>query len=235
MAKISRWNDGRSGKSGRVAGNLVLDHLDPSGTRISHLKGTVFADSQNCWIGRVVADDSYLSSGVAHWANISADQQLQLVHEAKEEGRKLYYLFITAHTKMNTVRYWQVPAEVLVRELIRRSKNDQGDVLGLHISCRDGGYLLGEEDVSDCMSEFIVNLNDSASLNSAVEADRSRKKQTNSSIAKPAAQHSMEKARRFDVPISDGRVVTLLAPVPMSKSDVDRIKNYVDVIADLLV
>ena len=67
------WTDGRSGESGRFAGNLVLKRLDPDGKRISNHKGTVFVDTRHCWIGRVVGDDAYLTTGVLHWANASAD------------------------------------------------------------------------------------------------------------------------------------------------------------------
>lgn len=234
IQKTNRWNDGRSGDAGRVAGNLVLDHMDPSRDRIQHEKGTVFVDAQKCWVGRVVADDGYLSTGVAHWANISADQQRQLMRDAEANKRKLFYLFITAHAKTKTVRYWEVAAEVVDRELLRRGKNGPGDVLGLHISIRDERYFLGEEDVTDSLVEFTVGSSAADVLRSAVDADRSKKSIRPSRNESPKSSETTAHFRRFDIPISDGRVATLHAPVPMSKSDIARIKSYIDVVSDLL-
>lgn len=230
-----RWSDGRSGDGGRFAGNLVLDRLDPTGQRVRHVKGTVFADRTCYWIGRVVADETYLSNGVAHWANISADQQREMLREAASTMRSLFFLFITAHLSSKIIRYWQVPAEVVGRELVRRGKNDQGDVLGIHIAIRNGRYLLGEEDVTECATEFRMPATDSTKLESAVEVDRVRKRPPAPVIKTPAGGFLSENMRRFDVPLSDGKICTLHAPVPMSKADVNRIKSYIDVITDLLV
>lgn len=240
----NRWLDGRSGQSGRYAGNLVLDHLDPGGRRIRHLKGTVFEDETSCWVGRVVADDTYLSQGVLHWANASADQHRELSDYGRATGRELFYLFVTAHVEAKKINYWQVPSAVLERELRRRGKYGRGAVLGLHISARDGRHVLGEEDVTDYHAEFVIDAPASANLASAVRIDRSKK--ASSTSTKPqsspagkamaeAWQVSQPSTRRFEIPISGGRVATFIAPVSMTAQDVTRVKGFMDLMADLLV
>ncbi len=237
-----RWNDGRSGESGRFAGNLVLDHLDPGGNQISKHKGTVFIDDRRCFIGRVVADDVYLSVGVLHWANISADQHREFVQFATETRRDLFYLFITAHPGSQTVQFWKVPASVLDRELRRRGKDERGSVFGLHISERAGKHMLGEEDVIAHYAEFNVAPESSAALTSAVRRDRAKKDR--SSDGDPATGATSDLAnlavnggemRRFEIPLSGGRVATLDAPVPMTPQDLIRVKGYIDLMSDLLV
>lgn len=238
---MKRWTDGRSGESGRYAGNLVLDQIDPAGNQISKHKGTVFVDSHRCWVGRVVADDAYLMKGVLHWANISADQHRELLQFARETQRVLLYLFVTAHPDSRTVRFWQVPAAVLNRELKRRGKDGHGFVLGLHISDRAGRHMLGEEDVTEHFTESAIDAASTVELSLAVRNDREKKERAEASP--PIDRTNIDSAesaldatvRRFDIPLSGGRVATLNAPLPMTPQNVARVKGYIDLMSDLFV
>jgi hypothetical protein len=240
MAEI-RWTDGRSGESGRYAGNLVLDHIDPSGHQISNHKGTVFIESHRCWIGRVVADDAYLTAGVLHWANVSADQHREMMQFGKETRRDLLYLFVTAHPDLRLIRFWQVPAAVLERELKRRGKDAGGSVLGLHISEREGRHMLGEADVTEYYAEFKIDPVASAKLTTAVRSDRKRKdraadaKPNNDKPAVASTPSTQNSTRRFEIPLSGGRLATFSAPVPLTAQDLTRVKGYIDLMSDILV
>jgi hypothetical protein len=189
-----------------------------------------------------VGDDGYLGAGVLHWANVSSDQHRELTQYSKETGRQLIYLFITAHPELGLVRFWQVPAAVIEREFGRRGKTVAGSVMGLHISDKDGRHMLGEEDVTEHSAELKIDSATSSELAVAVRHDRKKKARVEpagaieerraDSFELPASDAAM---RRFDIPISGGRIAVLSAPIPLTDQDLTRVKGYVDLMSDLLL
>jgi hypothetical protein len=240
--RMERWTDGRSGQSGRLAGNIVLEHIDPKRDKIFNHKGTVFIDHAHCWIARVVGDDAYLTTNVLHWANASADQHRELLQFVKDSRRRLEYLFITAHASSQTIQFWRVPAGIIERELKRRGKDGHGAVLGLHISSREGRQMLGDEDVTEYSVVLKIDGATTDELGLAISNDRSKKVQTSSSAPTMKRQQLLSSVsvaandtfRRFEIPLSGGRIATLDAPIPMSSQDIARVKGYIDLMSDLL-
>jgi len=111
------WKDGRSGAKGCLAGNLVLADLVHKGEKLASRKGTTFTGKNTIYVGRVCSNEDYLSKGQRHWANISPSQHHAVFSEAEGQGKKLFYLFITASNEPATVHYWKVPGK-LVGELL---------------------------------------------------------------------------------------------------------------------
>src|SRR5438093_13323406 len=90
------WDDGRSGAAGCAAGNIALHELEAREGPIKKIKGTTFESAKALIVGRVCASDAYLEEPILHWANASWDQHLELTRAAKDAGKELIYLFITA-------------------------------------------------------------------------------------------------------------------------------------------
>jgi hypothetical protein len=233
---MNRWNDGRSGEAGCIAGNLVLDHLDPSGHRIQHIRGTVFGSNDSVWIGRVVGDESYLHHGVLHWANNSWDQHTDWLREVKQTKRKLIYLFITARVSEGAVQYWQVPAAYLTEELERRRKNVRGAVLGLHISLKGDQHLLGLRDVTSLFHEVKIDPGTQAELRAALARDARPRNDT--SAPGPNLSRTIEREqvkRSFPIPLSGGNEALLEVSLPMTQQDVARLKGWLELMGDVLI
>jgi hypothetical protein len=99
--------------------------------------------------------------------------------------------------------------------------------------------MLGEEDVTECYAEFNITAEASDQLTTAVQRDRKKKARGTGSdtmemtvLPEPAKETEV---RRFEIPLSGGRVARLDAPVPMTAQDLTRVKGYIDLMSDLLV
>lgn len=230
MRNSERWIDGRSGWAGRLIGEVVLNHLDPGKAAVQRIKGTVFGDEQHIWVGRIVADESYLSPGVLHWANVSWDQLADAERDAAQSRRSLFFLFITFFAARGRLMYWQIPSRVLTEELKQRSKDRRGGVYGLHIADKGGRHVLGTHDVTQHAVEVKLRSEELKRLRVAVSPDATP---ANELDLPQTAQPSVE-LKTFSIPLSEGREARLVSPVPVSEHDVARIKGWIDLMSDVL-
>jgi hypothetical protein len=237
-----RWVDGRSGWIGQLVGDIVLDHLDPSRSRVHRIKGTVFGDDQQIWVGRIVADESYLSPGVQHWANVSWDQLADAEREANDSKRQLFFLFITFFAERGQLVCWKIPSGVLAEELKQRSKDRRGEVYGLHISDKGGRHVLGSHDVTKDSFEVALKPEQLKRLRLAASPGGELDEPTAARAAGDLRERSRSQAlveplvdlKTFSIPLSEGREAKLVAPVPVSEHDVARIKGWIDLMSDVL-
>jgi hypothetical protein len=225
-----RWVDGRSGWLGGLIGEIVLDHLDPGGSTVQRIKGTVFGDQHHIWVGRIVANESYLSSGVLHWANVSWDQLDDAEREATQSRRKLFFLFITFFAGRGKLVYWTIPSRILSEELKKRSKNSRGGVYGLHISDKNGRHILGSHDVTQQATEVALRPEQLRRLRGEMSPDATP------DDVRDATQNTEPSTnlKSFSIPLSEGREARLVSPVPVSEQDITRIKGWIDLMSDVL-
>lgn len=232
------WDDGRSGEAGCAAGNIALGHLASQGMRFRKVRGTTFESSDAIWISRVCSSDSYLSGGVAHWANISWDQHRDMLSEAQANNRSLIYLFVTGTEKPAAVHYWRVPAQVVECVLVQQGKNSRGATYGLHLIHDNGTYRIGEFDVTQYHAAVPLASNAAERLVAGFESTRQKKaaKRISPLVIEPERMPTAEDRdiQRFEVPLTGGRVARLGVPVPISGSDLQRLKGWLDLMADIL-
>ena len=231
MAKNELWNDGRSGTAGCAAGNMALRSLQRSESPVQKLKGTVFETARRLLIGRVCSSDSYLSEPLLHWANASWDQHSEIGREAQRLGKEFSYLFITACRQPPAVHTWLVPAAYVDAIFLARGRNRRGATCALHIIAEQGQHRLGAADVSrhhltlSLVPADVEQLVSSQSLRNVREDISSGR-----SIGKSAAGSSAA----FDIPVSGCRAVRVQLPGPLSLTDVNRIKRWLDLSSDVL-
>jgi bifunctional DNA-binding transcriptional regulator/antitoxin component of YhaV-PrlF toxin-antitoxin module len=106
------WTDGRTGKAGQVAGNLVLSDIAKGLGPIEHWKGTIFVTSTEIIIARVNATTRYLMSPEVHWSTFEPDQERSLRSDPRFTNQKFHYLFVTARER--AVFYWLIPSRVIM-------------------------------------------------------------------------------------------------------------------------
>jgi hypothetical protein len=226
------WDDGRSGVAGQFVGNLVLCSLNAELGKLRKRKGTVFDAPKTILIGRICSNTSYLSRDTAHWASISRTQHNQIIAEAHSEKKRAVYLFITANVRAPHVDFWLIPAAVLGKMLDRRHKTELGDVLAVQIKAAGDRYVLADLDVTE--------------FHRSLELDNAQATELTAALDGPAPtaerRHRREQASRsagygadsYDVPVSDGRSVTLAVPGALAAEDVARLKGWLDLMADIL-
>jgi hypothetical protein len=237
------WNDGRSGEAGCAAGNLVLADLAQGGIAFRKVRGTTFESPESIWIGRVCATDSYLSPGVAHWANISFDQHRELMADAASNQRSLVYLFITAMESPPSVHYWRVPGEIIDRLLTEQGKAHRGGVYGMHIVEAHGRYRIGQHDVSEYHRAVSMNERASTKLAGGFEAVRRRRTSAAAASSGDGGGRALVSAttgnpddhREFTIHLAGGRNARVLLPIPIAENDLPRLKGWFDLMSDVLL
>lgn len=237
------WDDGRSGVAGQFAGDVTLDSLVPQFGSFRKVRGTVFETDEMIVIGRACGTDAYLSRGVHHWANISRDQYVKLIHDAREAGKILRYLFVTATDGPPRVEYWLIPSEILGQALRDRHKTSPGDVLGMHIKCKDGRFFLGEVDVTDHHQVASLDQEQTTLLKealritrrgSAVASDSPKATTEPGNSCVPPIEGTSGEIHSFQVPVSGARKMTLSMPIPLAARDIERLKAWIDLMSDVL-
>lgn len=237
------WDDGRSGAAGQVAGDVTLGDLEPECGSFRKVRGTVFETDDMLMVGRVCGTDTYLSRGVHHWANISRDQYVKLIHDAREAGKSLRYLFVTATDGPPRVEYWLIPGEILGQILGVRHKSSPGDVLGVHIRCKDGRFFLDDVDVTDHHHVARLDQEQATVLKEALRitrrisvrggANRATSQET-TPIGTMTGEETSGEHQLFQVPVSGTRKMTLSVPIPLNTRDIERLKAWIDLMADIL-
>lgn len=149
------WNDNRSGNLGRIAGSLVLNKIMKLGksSKIFHEKGTIFSSEEQVFIGRVCATDSYLQSHIAHFSNLSKDQNKQVAIDYPD--KKLSYVFITVGK--NCLNFWLVPAAVIEEELKYLPVKPDHKSCFLRIVERNRKYFIGSQDITKYFYSMIID------------------------------------------------------------------------------
>lgn len=225
------WDDGRSGEAGRVAGNLVLAELDKTERPIAKLKGTVFESAKALLVGRVCSSSEYLAGDVLHWANVSWDQHREVADEAKSRGKRFEYLFITASSDPPVVRFWRVPADTVATYLADRGKKSRGETCALHIVEDAGRQLLGRHDVTAFHGQVTVAGARAAELQQAIAA----RSAGSGRLAAPDSRAARDAPTGgYEIPLSGGRAAWLLVPAAIAPPDLDRLKGWIDLMADVL-
>ncbi|MFQ5491220.1 MAG: hypothetical protein ACE5GE_10895 [Phycisphaerae bacterium] len=148
MNKGDLWQDKRSGKAGTIAGNLVLNELAKRyGQQIERRKGTSFLSEDHLFVGRTCGSPDYLAKDEVHFANLSPRQYNEVVKEARQQRRKLLFVFITAFP--GEVHYWCIPASVMAKIRPRLKLKPSDKCWHLRIRPQGGRFFLEGEDVSE--------------------------------------------------------------------------------------
>ena len=238
MAKIDLWDDGRSGPAGCVAGNIALGSLPGSDRPIRKLKGTLFETRRQFLIGRACSTDSYLAEPVLHWANASWDQHTDMAREAGSAGKELAYLFITATREPPSVQTWLVPATVVEKAFEARQKDRRGQMCAIHIVSAGNRHLLGGSDITGFHQALGLSNAETTRLRQAYLARQPQRPQPASDRPPKAgrvfAAVPSSAGAAYDIPVSRSRSVRLQLPGPLLLSDVNRVKQWLDLAADVL-
>jgi hypothetical protein len=142
------WQDNRTNRLGRAAGNIVLRELPPAGQQVERLNGTTFTKDNLMLVCRV-AGRGYLGSVDRHWCNLSRREHEARLETARRLGKSLVYLFITVRSaKSIELDYWPIPAEVIGRLLTELPVAASGQT-PLHITERERVHRIGEHDVTE--------------------------------------------------------------------------------------
>lgn len=239
---LSVWNDGRSGEAGCLAGNLVLEELARVHGRFTRVKGTTFQSRDAVWIGRF-CHEVYVEWPYCHWANVGVDQLQEMSAYAQSAGKRLVYLFVTAHpTRAAAIAYWAVPADVLREVLDARGRNTARTTFAVHIAFRDGRFEMDQADITRFHGELtpgpdivsrLRNVPPAAApaRRSQDDSVRSRRVTRRQGARIGQLQHPL---REFTVPLTGERSALLRLPVPLAEVDVSRIKGWMDLMSDVL-
>jgi hypothetical protein len=165
---MNEWVDRRSGALGRLAGNIVLRHLEKEGRPIRREKGTIFANPQHLLVGRT-AKRTYLHARERHWFNLSMREHRAASEAARRNGLALHYLLIaTTLGRRPSIDYWLVAGEFVGRilhELGRRG----AEQAALRITEDDGRHILNGVDVTDVHQAVPLSRRERALLRGADE------------------------------------------------------------------
>ncbi|MCP4249775.1 MAG: hypothetical protein GY778_22255 [bacterium] len=196
MAKqADLWRDRRSGRAGRIAGNLVLSELAHRfREKIHHRKGTTFVSTKHLYVARACGTADYLAKDEAHWCNLSPAQHNEVVREARKQGQKLLIVFITATP--DKVHYWRVPASVTARILSRLTPKPSDKSCFLRIRRRENRFFLEDEDVTKYHTVLEPDDADAAELTAALLKPREPRR---SPAASPSSQDEPEISYATDV------------------------------------
>lgn len=231
MANSRLWEDGRSGEAGCVAGSIALRSL---GVPVEKLKGTVFQTAQSVLIGRVCSTDSYLSEPVLHWANASWDQHKEMAGEAASSGRELLYLFITAAGEPASVQIWLVPGAVVESVFVSRQKNRRGQTCAIHIVSDDARHVLAGTEITQFHKRLTLRPSEVAELSEVYRARQGKPRPTQPPKGRIHTPDLVSAGAAYDIPVSRSRSVRVQLPGPLSPSDVNRVKQWLDLTADVL-
>ncbi|MGN6506373.1 MAG: hypothetical protein ACTHM6_12505, partial [Tepidisphaeraceae bacterium] len=95
----------------------------------------------------------------------------------------------------------------------------------------------GEEDVTRYCTELQLDDVDATAIKSAVDTDRAKTPKPvrkSEQTQEPASDKQGGKMRSFDIPVTNGGLAKLICPVPLDKTDIARLKGYIDLLEDLL-
>lgn len=238
------WKDGRSGLAGCIAGNIALQATFAE-AEVRKLKGTTFITPSFLIVGRVCASDDYLGGAVLHWANLSWDQHCELERRAKSQEKQLLYLFVTASSTPAAVHCWRVPGEMVKAAIEERGKNSPGATAAIHILWTGDRHLLGDADITALHTAVSLSAEQSRLLAESLEGvgtARSLPKQSLSSkqamaddSAAPVFNGSpYAESTAFEIPMAGARSVRLSVLLPLTSTDVARLKGWIDLMADVL-
>ncbi|MGA2443583.1 MAG: AbrB/MazE/SpoVT family DNA-binding domain-containing protein [Tepidisphaeraceae bacterium] len=141
------WTDGRSGRLGRLVGDLVLSELAKRFGPISHRKGTIFETAGELIVGRICATDRYLPYPEVHWSTFDPGQERHLRTDHELAERKFYYLFITGMPRAKTIAFWLIPARVIAASLAQIKPRKDGSIF-VRIRDDQGKSILNETDIT---------------------------------------------------------------------------------------
>ena len=236
MAKLEVWDDGRSGPVGCAAGNVALAWLGNSARPIRKLKGTVFESRHELLIGRICSTDSYLSEPLLHWANASWDQHTEMAREAGAAGKELAYLFVTSTREPASVHTWHVPAAIVESAFVNRQRDHRGRTCAIHIVASQNRHLLGGTDVSGLHATANLSKSDVARLNEAYAAAQASAGSDPQPVSRfHTAPERASTGNAYDIPVSRSRSVRIHLPGPLLATDITRLKQWVDLAADVLM
>ncbi len=227
------WIDGRSGIDGCIAGNAALDILARAEGPIARVKGTVFESANAILVGRVCANADYLGSAILHWANTSWDQHEDLRRLASDNSKELAYLFVTSTLK--SLEFWRVPGKVVEDFIRSKGKARRGSTCAIHIVDDEHRHRIGAIDVSmfhvgaPLPNQTAPEVPDGSSSQLRITDDDEPHK-----VLHPIREAKYSVLAEYHVPMSNGGVVTLQVPMPVQRTDLDRLKGWIDLMADLL-
>ncbi len=232
------WRDGRSGPAGCTAGNLVLAHLEASAGETFHeRKGTTFRSRDAIWVGRVCSTDAYLSARDRHWANLSWGQHQQVVAEARRDGAQVKYLFITVLEGEPVIHYWVLGSGLIDEVAFAREGAGTEFVYSLHIRENGGRYEVDGHDVTKHHYRLRLEGSDARRMDTAFEATRApkgRRATGRKAATGPLRTPGVRSDPEFQIPVIGGRTATLTLPQPAARVDIERIKGWLDLMADVL-
>ena len=233
MTKATVWNDGRSGMAGCFAGNVALGALELVEASIEKVKGTCFEGAHSVLVGRVCSSDGYLTEPVLHWANTSWDQHQEMKARAKQQGKKLFYVFVTASKDPPVVRYWKVPGSVVETAMTAREKNRAGATCAIHITGDESNHYLGPTKVTEFHDAVTLTGPDAAAMSRAF-ADANVKASRSESVPRSNVVQS-ESSTRYAIPVSGGRAVQVELPGGRNPHDQERVPARFALSSDALV
>ncbi len=244
--EITIWSDARTTVAGQFAGNLVLNEIARNeGESFRKLKGTVFRGKASLWIARCCGED-YLNRGDRHWTKVSLRQYRIELSEAKRKGWKLKYLLLTPFRDESVIHYWIIPGEFL-GSIAFQNQSESHFEYTLRIHEDDGKYYIEGKDVTRFHHVLRLSKADAENLDRCfaaskeVEERRAGKKRDAIAGDPPPVQvlaseddEAGIQRRSFDILLRGGQSAILSLPLPTAEVDLQRIKDWIDLMSDVL-